>query len=87
MKNILNGGKKTKTNRKNKVMRYVDLPITIREKAVANQIAQGNKRDVYRDIYEDDENSGGFTWILSNEGYEFWYNINENELERRSKKR
>ena len=30
--------------------RLIDLPITLRELAVKNQIAQGNERDVYAEI-------------------------------------
>jgi hypothetical protein len=55
-------------------MRLIDLPITLREAAVKNQIAQGNERDVYRSIF-DGEKQGNFNWISSKEGDEFWYSI------------
>lgn len=52
-------------------MRLIDLPITLREAAVKNQIAQGNKRDVYKYLHQI-EDDGNFIWINTRQGWEFW---------------
>ena len=52
-------------------MRLIDLPITLREAAVKNQIAQGNKRDVFVYLHEP-VYRGNFSWIGAKQPYKMW---------------
>ena len=63
------------------MVRWCDLPVEIQDKMLDEQEAQGNKRDTNvftRLIYQDKE-KGGFNWKESEDDYEFWDKIINNE--------
>lgn len=57
-------------------MRILQLPIEIRELALANQQAQGNPRNVNVDL-GDDRSLGNFNWDQSPEGQDYWMSIDD----------
>ena len=58
-----------------------ELPVEIQEKMLEYQVAQGNERDpeVFIKNITSDISQGGFSWGSTNEDYNFWVEIINNE--------
>lgn len=59
------------------MIKFKDLPKEIQKAMLDEQVRQGNKRD--RKVFEKDVNAdfidGGFDWIQSKDGNNFWWKI------------
>ena len=57
-----------------------DFPIEVVQKMIEEQVKQGNKADV--SIFQNDASfgieDGGFDWVKTENGYNFWDNVIEN---------
>ena len=53
------------------------FPQEVVEKMLERQVEQGNKRDlsVFEVCYNSDKNMGGFDWVATIEGDDFWGNV------------
>lgn len=52
-------------------MKIKDLPKDIKRLAIANQIAQGNEKNIDLEV-SDGIKEGNFNWDDTREGYDFW---------------
>ena len=53
------------------------FPIEVVQRMVDNQIEQGNKANVaiFQDLCANDVDHGGFDWIKTSEGLDFWRTV------------
>ena len=57
--------------------KFSELPVEIQEAMLKEQVRQGNPRDkeVFEENIKEMFENGGFSWIISTDGYDFWDKI------------